>query len=268
MQELLTPLVFLAAGAAGGILLGLIGVGMALITVPLLALTLPWFGVGPALSPLVALASSMAIVTLGALSSVASHHRLGNVDWQTVRRMVPFSVAGVVAGSLLASHMPALALRWVLCLFQLVIAWRMLQPRGTGTGTGTAAPAPLRPASLRLAGAAIGFAGSLIGAGGGIFLVPFLNHRGFPMPRAVATSTAVGLPVTASGAVFYALQPAPLPDLWMLGDIFLPAFLGIGLGSALFAPLGARLSSRVPGALLKRGFALLLIVLALRIALG
>ncbi|MFD1623777.1 sulfite exporter TauE/SafE family protein, partial [Azospirillum griseum] len=122
----------------------------------------------------------------------------------------------------------------------------------------------------RLGGAAIGLAGSFIGAGGGVLMVPFLSGRGHPMVRAVATSTAIGLPVTVAGALLYTglglRDGVDLPG--QIGYLHIPALLEIGVASALCAPLGARLSSRLPGALLKRLFAGLLIPLALKIALG
>jgi len=49
-----------------------------------------------------------------------------------------------------------------------------------------------------------------------------------------------------------------------LGFVYLPALAGIALGSVLTAPLGARTAHRTPVRPLKRIFALLLLVLALR----
>ena len=49
------------------------------------------------------------------------------------------------------------------------------------------------------------------------------------------------------------------------GYIYWPAFAGIALTSVLFAPVGARLTHRVPLRLLNRAFALLLIIIAVRL---
>ena len=252
---------FFAAGLLGGLLLGLIGVGMALITVPLLTMTLPLFGIGPAVAPLTALATSMSIVSVGSLSSILSHHRLGNVDWQLVKITVPASVIGVAAGSIAATHLPGEALRWIFCGFLIVIAAKMLLPERPRVRTSIETGAW----TYRLAGALIGIAGSLIGAGGGEFMVPFLGSRGHGMVRAVATSTAIGLPVSIFGAIVYSSQTAPVHTGTMLGYLFLPAFFGLSLGSVLAAPLGARLASRVPARMLRRGFAILLAVLAVKL---
>ncbi len=48
----------------------------------------------------------------------------------------------------------------------------------------------------------------------------------------------------------------------------LTAFLGIAVASFMTAPLGARLSHSLPTARLKKGFAVFLIIVALRMLLG
>lgn len=99
-------------------------------------------------------------------------------------------------------------------------------------------------------------------------MVPFLAGRGWKMVRAVATSAAIGLPVTAMGTVFHALRPLDGVTAPMLGSIHIPALLGLGLGSVIAAPFGARMASRVPGEVLKKGFAVVLLALAASLALG
>ena len=120
----------------------------------------------------------------------------------------------------------------------------------------------------RLAGGFIGLAGSVIGAGGAGLLVPFLTRHGYSMASAVATSTVVGLPVSVLGTIAYATQPSMGSGNAMLGHVFLPAFVGISLGSVLSAPVGARLSKRLPANALKRGFALVLLALAIKLTVG
>ena len=73
-------LIFLGAGLAGGLLLGLIGVGIALVAVPLLTFALPRFGVPAEVAPLTAVATSMGVVAVSSVASAIAHQRLGNVD--------------------------------------------------------------------------------------------------------------------------------------------------------------------------------------------
>lgn len=267
---MLSALIFLAGGATGGLLLGMLGVGTALVAVPLLTLVLPWLGVPAPDAPLTALATSMAVVAVTSVSSVLSHHRLGNVDWSVFRTTILASLLGVALGSAAATHLPAQALRAVVGAFLLYTAWRMLRAQPPKPGAAPATPGGTPPGTYRLGGALIGVAGSFIGAGGGVLMVPFLSGRGHPMTRAVATSTAIGLPVTVLGAVLYTglglREGVHLPG--QFGYLHLLAFLEISAASVLAAPLGARLASRVPAGLLKKGFAVVLVPLALKIAVG
>ena len=122
-----TILILLIAGVLGGVLLGLLGVGMALVAVPALVFSLPLLGVPAAQAPLVALATSMGIVTIGSLSAMTAHHRMGNVDWALFRRIVPFSLIGLLAGSALVTVLPPMALRVIFVGFLVFIAARMLR---------------------------------------------------------------------------------------------------------------------------------------------
>ena len=258
MSLLSMAALFLAAGVAGGLLLGLIGVGMALIAVPVLTLCLPSLGVPVESAPLTALGTSMAVVTLGSVSSVYSHARLGNVNWSIVRTTTLFSLIGVMMGSLGATQLPGQVLKWVLCLFLAVLGVRMFLSGQTASARN---PDDTAPWVYKVAGTLVGMAGSLIGAGGGVFLVPFLNGRGHSMRSAIATSMTIGMPVSLLGSVIYGAQPSPRPDLPMIGYILVPAFLGLSIGSIAAAPFGARLASRIPTKHLKQGFALTLLLL-------
>jgi uncharacterized membrane protein YfcA len=158
-----------------------------------------------------------------------------------------------------------MALKSIFSTFLAVIAIRMLLPAKSAVASGAAETGPWL---YRAAGGLIGMAGSLIGAGGGIFMVPFLSSRGHKMAKAVATSTTIGLPVSIVGALIYASEPTPIRTGAMLGFVFLPAFFGLSLGSVIAAPLGAKIASRAPTPALKSGFAVILMVLAIRTLLG
>ena len=260
--HMITLSVLFIAGIVGGLLLGMIGVGMALVAVPVLTFTLPSLGVPHDLAPTVALATSMGIVTIGSVSSVVTHHRLGNVDWSAFKLIVPFSLVGVLLGSLLVTRLPADVLRLIFAAFLVFVAVRMLLARKKAGSSGS-----VSALTYRAAGSVIGFAGALIGAGGGVFMVPFLSGRGWQMVRAVATSAAIGLPVTVFGVIFHGLRPLEGLDVPMLGSLHWQALIGIGFGSLIGAPLGAKVANRLPSGILKKGFAVVLLILAVTLVL-
>jgi uncharacterized membrane protein YfcA len=86
------------------------------------------------------------------------------------------------------------------------------------------------------------------------------------MQQAVGTSAACGLPIAVAGATvngFTGWQNPALPD-YSLGFIYLPALLGIVLTSVVMARYGAELAHRLDARLLKRIFAVLLLVVGIR----
>ena len=254
---------FILAGVAGGLLLGLIGVGMALVTVPFLTFMLPSLGFSTEVSPVIALASSMLIAAIGSVSSLRVHHQKGTINWELIRLMLPASLFGVVLGSLLVTRLPALWLQCIFAAFLLYVAFSMLKP---STKT-TQLQNPPSNQLLRWFPALVGATGSFIGAGGGVLMVPFLS-RFMAMPKAVASSVAVGFPVTVFGAISYMLQTAPVTHPDLIGAVYWPAVLGMSIGSVVAAPLGVQLSTKVPAALLKKLFACVLLLIALKMLLS
>ena len=254
---------FILAGVAGGLLLGLIGVGMALVTVPFLTFMLPSLGFSTAVSPVIALASSMLIAAIGSISSLRVHQQKGTINWGLIRLMLPASLFGVVLGSLLVTRLPAFWLQCIFAAFLLYVAFSMLKP---STQTAQLQDPPSNQL-LRWFPALVGATGSFIGAGGGVLMVPFLS-RFMAMPKAVASSVAVGFPVTVFGAISYMLQTAPVAHPDLIGAVYWPAVLGMSIGSVVAAPLGVQLATKVPAALLKKLFACVLLLIALKMLLS
>ena len=248
-------------GLVVGFIAGLLGVGGGLVIVPVLIVMLHAQGLATGIEPQLALGTSLASILFTSLSSVSAHHRHGAVEWPLVRRITPGIVLGTLVGALLAAQMSAWVLKvfFVAFLFYAAIQmWLDFKPaphRGLPGRAGTT-----------LAGCVIGAVSSWVGIGGGTLSVPFMLWHNVSLHRAIATSSAIGFPIAIAGALGYVLggwdvsgRPAG-----SLGFVYLPALAGIVLGSVLTAPLGARTAHRTPVRPLKRIFALLLLVLALR----
>ena len=250
-------------GLVVGFVAGLLGVGGGLIIVPVLIMMLHAQGLAAGMEPQLALGTSLASILFTSLSSVRAHHRHGAVEWPLVRRIAPSIVLGTMLGAMLAAQMSAWVLKvfFVVFLFYAAIQmWMDFKPaphRGLPGRAGTT-----------LAGSIIGAVSSWVGIGGGTLSVPFMLWHNVVLHRAIATSSAIGFPIAIAGALGYVLggweesgRPAG-----SLGFVYLPALAGIVLGSVLTAPLGARTAHRTPVRPLKRIFALLLLVLAVRMA--
>ena len=119
---------------------------------------------------------------------------------------------------------------------------------------------------LGVAGAGIGWASAIFGIGGGTLTVPYLSWCNVPMPSAIGTAAACGLPIAVAGAlanVVVGWQAEALPA-YSLGFVYLPALLGIVMTSVICARFGAELAHRLEVRLLKRFFAVFLLVVGVR----
>ena len=111
---------------------------------------------------------------------------------------------------------------------------------------------------LVLIGMAGGLFAGVFGAGGGIILVPLLvTFVGLDQRRASATSLLAILPSTLSGALTYFAN----------GEVDLVAAGIMALGAVAGSLAGARLLVRLPLPVLRWGFIVLLVLVAVRMAL-
>ena len=111
--------------------------------------------------------------------------------------------------------------------------------------------------SLLGIGLGAGVLSGLFGIGGGVVIVPALMLVTRLSPHA-ATGTSLGallLPVGALGAWTY----------WKSGNVDIRMSLLIALGLFLGAWLGARMALQLPPPMLKRAFAVFLVVVAARL---
>jgi uncharacterized membrane protein YfcA len=258
-----TWIVIIAAGGLAGFLAGLLGIGGGLVVVPTLAFAFASRGMSAEIALPVAFGTSMASVLFTSISSVRAHRARGTILWQPVKWIAPGVVAGALVGALASSVMPVAAVRAALTVYVTIIATQML--------LGLTPPVMARPLgrpALTCVGAAIGATSASVGFGGAVLTVPLLTWCGAALPRAIGTSAAIGFPIAAAGTLGYVLSGALRADLppFCLGFVNLPALLGIVMPSMLMAPLGARLTGRLPVGLLRRMFAIVLYTTAFRLA--
>jgi uncharacterized membrane protein YfcA len=250
----------LALGAAAGFLAGLFGIGGGMILVPFLTLILTAHGAPLEHVVHIAIATSLATILFTSISSLRAHHRHGAVLWPVARALAPGIVVGAAAGAQVAALLPTAPLAAAFAGFVGLSATQMLRNRKPKASRQL-------PGALGLAGAGglIGVVSSLVGAGGAFVSVPFMVWCNVAIHRAVGTASALGFPIAAAGTAGYVVagwRELGAPAWPYAGFVYLPALAAIVAMSVLTAPLGARLAHAIDAAPLKRGFALLLYLLA------
>lgn len=262
---LMTLLLYLVLGAFAGVAAGLFGIGGGLLIVPVLIITFSLQGVPVEVLTHMAVATSLATILVTSISSVRAHQKRGAVSWTLFRPLAIGILVGAVLGVNTAVLLPGDVLQLIFGVFAVAVAVQMgfnLQPPQS--------PEAPTKKELGVAGGMIGWASTIFGIGGGTLTVPYLSWRRQEMRIAVATSAACGLPIAFMGTVtniWVGIQVPSLPD-WTLGYVYLPAFIGIVISSAPCAKLGARWAHSLPQPLLKKFFAVFLLIVGLRFLLS
>jgi uncharacterized membrane protein YfcA len=236
----------LVAAVAIGLLLGLLGGGGSILTVPALI----YLG---GQQPEAAIAASLVVVAITSAVALVPHARAGRVDWRTGLTLGSAGLAGAYAGGRLAAYVPASVL---LAVFGLLIggaAFTMIRacrrPLRVTTRTGQL------PALLGL-GTGVGLITGMVGAGGGFVIVPVLVLlAGLSMPAAVGTSLLV-ITMQATAGLFGHLPHATID--W-------PIILAVTALAVAGSLAGARLTDRIPARLLRTTFGWFLTAMAVLI---
>ncbi len=237
----------LLGAVAIGLVLGLLGSGGSILTVPVLV----YLAAQP---DKVAIAESLAIV--GAIASVGAttYARQGLVDWRSVAGFGVPGIVGTYLGAVLAAHVPGPVQLALFGVVMLAAAGAMLKGRA---GMESGAHPPRSVLTVAALGVAVGVMTGLVGVGGGFLIVPALVLLvGLDMRLAVGTSLSIIVLNSLTGFLKYldVLSNAGGAVDWQL----VGTFAAIGIAGSL---VGARLSQRVPQARLRRGFAIFLVVM-------
>lgn len=252
---------FLLLGSFVGFMAGLLGIGGGGIMVP--ALTSIFLSQGVPVEKVVhlALGTSMASIIATSLSSLRAHHANRGVLWPVVREMTPGIIIGTFLSTFLARYISSVHLAMFFALFMSAVAIQMFlnkKPKANRELSGGL--------GFFAAGSGIGAVSALVSIGGGSLTVPFLTWQNIEIRKAIGTSAAIGLPISIAGTLGYLINGwgHAAASSYAFGFVYLPAVLLISLASVFTAPLGVKMVHKLPVAVLKKIFALLLVLLGLK----
>ncbi len=276
-------LVIIALGGVVGVLSGMFGVGGGFLTTPLLI----FYGIPPA----VAVASATTQITGASVSGTLAHAQREGVDFRMGGVLIAGGVLGTIAGGSLFRQLQqagqidtVVALLYIFLLGGIGVlmvreAWAVISARRAGIPIKPpvrrhhplVAGLPLRwrfyrsglyisPIAPLLIGFAVGTLTVMLGIGGGFVLVPAMIYLlGMSTRVVVGTSLFQILFITAATTMVHAMTTHAV-------DIVLAVLLLIG--SVTGAQIGSRLAMRVNTEWLRLLLAALVILVALRMALG
>jgi uncharacterized membrane protein YfcA len=234
-----------AVGLVAGLLSGITGMGGALLLVPVLTLVVGMpFKLATGTAALLGLA--------GGLSGYIVHGRYGAVDSRIGLFAGAGSVLGGIVGAAMSGLFDALAVK-LIYLGAVLLALVLLLLRSETGSPRQSQRVPRAESKAVSLGVLTGIVAGNIGAGGTFMLIPLSRWAlGLPIHRAIGTSMLV--------AIFAALTATV--GKTMLGQIPWPDAIVVVTGSTLGTQVGARLTRRIPPALL-RGILITILVLLL-----
>lgn len=253
--------VYVLLGACFGFLAGLLGIGGGAVSVPLMTMAYAAQGFDRASILHLALGTGMATIVFTSLSSLRAHHQHGAVDWRIVRALTPSIVLGTLLGTSAVPFIPTFPLAVIFVSFLGYMSITMFsnwKPKPTRQFPGAI--------GAWLGGAVIGVISGVVAIGGGALTIPFMAFCNVPLHRAIGTSAAIGFPLALTGTIGYIINGWGQPSMpsGSFGYIYLPALIPYAIASMALAPIGARIAHRTATGTLKRIFAVVLAVLAIK----
>lgn len=238
-------------GLAGGLASGLLGIGGAVVMVPLMVTLL-------GLSQHRAHGTSLAVVIFTAAAALIGYGLNGHVDVVNALPLIAGSVLGAPLGARWADKTSPAGLRRGFGLVMLLVGARMVFPR-----LPSAAWIPSVGAAALAARAGLGFVVGVLsgftGVGGGTVLVPALVLlAGVPQHDAQGLSLVFVIPTAIAGAWTH----------HRLGNVDTKLVLPLGLWSALGAFAASFVAASLSGGTLRALFGVFLVVIGLRMALS
>ncbi len=235
-----------------GLLLGLLGGGGSILTVPMLVYVLH-------VEPKLAIVTSFVVVGVSSLIALIPHARRGSVCWKSGLFFGLAGMAGAFGGGRLAAHFSGDVLMTLFGLVSLSTGLLMLRKkRGDPKPNAIVHPTsicPLRVPFFRVLfdGFFVGSLTGMVGVGGGFLIVPALTLLvGLPMQGAVGTSLLVITMNALAGLSGYS-QHVTLD--WELTGL-------VAAGAIFGSAVGAWLSAHIKPAALRKAFGMMVIVVA------
>ena len=255
--------VVIVAGVVTGLLAGLLGVGGAAITVPVLYEVFRYLGVPDEVRMQLCVGTSLAVIVPVSLRSYFAHRAKAAVLNDVLRLWIVPVVIGVICGAAIAYVAPSALFKIVFVVVGASIATKLILGREDWR---IADDLPAKPVTLAF-GWITGLLSSLMGIAGGSLSTLFLTLYGKPIHVAVATSSGLGIWIALPGMIGYMIAGWPQMHLLPPLSIGYVSLIGLALfapASVLAAPYGAKLAHAMSRRKLEVAFAVFLYAASFR----
>lgn len=257
-------LLMFLGGLVISLLASFLGVGGGILIVPLLIFLFPKCGVPPLLAVHLAIGTSLMVIFLRTIPATVSYRRRNLIVERAVLPLALTSIGGTLVGSTLAAHLPGDILSRLFACLLFVAALRMGFSRPIQSDETT----PRMTWWILLGvGLTAGFFSALLGIGGGLVSIPLMSYLlKFPTEKLAGTSTAIMIITSLAGTLQHIYHGYGTPELpaCAVGYVHWAAAIPLAAGGIISAPLGAYLNHRLDVSIFKKAFAVVLVIVGVR----
>ncbi len=250
-------MVLLVLGLFGGFLSGLLGLGGAIIMIPLMLTVPKLLGVG-ALSMKAVAGLSMIQVVFASLSGVVRHRKNKFVSMKLLLTLGVAVAIGSGFGSTISKYMSNQSLMIAFGVIAVIAAVMMFIPPKEEDSDNITDPDSIKfnkPLAASL-GFVIGSLAGMVGAGGGFILVPVMIYI-LKIPIRVTIGTSLG--IVFIGAIMGAIGKMATGQVdWLLA-------LALIISSIPSAQIGSMVSKRTPALVLRYSLMLVIVFTSVEI---
>jgi uncharacterized membrane protein YfcA len=248
------------AGLFSGLLAGLLGIGGGIILVPMFWFLFSYLKVPGEVSLKLSIGTSLGVITVITLFTSGFHIFKGKLKKEELLKIIIWVVPGIALGAFSSHLLPAHILKKLFGAVLLVVGIRTL--KGTGRVKVELSGKVLIPVAVTLSA----FLSSLLGIGGGIVINSLLfSLSRIRADKVVALASIVSFFNATLGSLMYVALPSVKVLHWQTGYIYFPAVIFVSLGAIPGSRIGLSLLHKINHQFLKKLFAILLIVVAIKI---
>ena len=248
--------IYIIVGVASGVLAGLLGIGGGIIIVPALFFIFKYLVPNVQHSIHLAIGTSLAIISIASLASMYLYQKRHAIYWPMFKHLFPGLIAGSILGVIINTFLPGKVLTQFFAIFAFLFGLYFLIFKKTYKS-----PKKPKQSHLLLGGFVIGTLATLLGVGGGVIALPFFIMI-FRCPNycLIGNASTATFITSIVGTLCFIISGFSLErTMHTFGNIYIPAFVIIGVVSIFSVYLGIKLADRLHVRVLKRIFAVALI---------
>ncbi len=252
-------ILYLITGALAGLLAGLLGIGGGIIVVPMLSMIFRYQNFSDDQIMHIAIGTSLAIMIFTSMSAAYAYSRKKLIVWPLFYKFSPGLLLGTITGAIIATQFSSHDLKIAFAIFIIALAIFILWQKHI-----VAKRELPNIVILTFAAFIIGSFSGFFGIGGGSLIVPFFIYCQIEMHKATGTSSLCGLPVAIIGTISFMIIGWHSVE-GLLGYVYLPAAVTVAVTALICAPIGAKFAILLPSQILKKIFAVMLILTAVNL---